>query len=127
MGQPRDDVTPARRRYGVAHPVVNDGEMTMWRALSVQSWPTLMVVAPTGKVIATLMGEGHRQDIDDIVAAALEFYGETTVRGVPTTGFRCGAERWDDTRPGSATVARRRWRCDETQIERVLCKALVEV
>jgi len=64
-------------RYNIEHPVVNDQDMRVWRALGVQSWPTLMVVGPTGKLIATLQGEGHRQDIDDIVAAALEYYGET--------------------------------------------------
>ena len=41
-------------RYGVTHPVVNDGEMITWRALGVQSWPTLLVVSPNGQVIASL-------------------------------------------------------------------------
>lgn len=59
-------------RYDVTHPVVNDGGMTMWRALGVSSWPTLAVVSPRGRLIAMLAGEGHRQDIDDIVAAALQ-------------------------------------------------------
>ncbi|KAK3238865.1 hypothetical protein CYMTET_51159 [Cymbomonas tetramitiformis] len=63
-------------RYDVRHPVVNDGEMAMWGALGVQSWPTLMVVGPTGRVIAELQGEGNQQNIDDFIAAALEFYGE---------------------------------------------------
>lgn len=48
-------------RYNIEHPVVNDQDMRVWRALGVQSWPTLMVVGPTGKLIATLQGEGHRQ------------------------------------------------------------------
>ena len=38
------------------HPVVNDGGMVLWRALGVASWPTLMVVGPTGRAIATLAG-----------------------------------------------------------------------
>ncbi|KAI7838239.1 hypothetical protein COHA_007984 [Chlorella ohadii] len=63
-------------RYEIEHPVVNDGGMTMWRALGVNSWPTLAVVSPNGRLIAMVAGEGHRQDIDDIVAAALEYYGE---------------------------------------------------
>ncbi|KAG6555690.1 hypothetical protein Mapa_002927 [Marchantia paleacea] len=63
-------------RYDVTHPVVNDGEMTMWRQLGVSSWPTLALVGPTGRLIAMLAGEGHRKDLDDLVAAALQFYGE---------------------------------------------------
>ncbi|KAI3423812.1 hypothetical protein D9Q98_009648 [Chlorella vulgaris] len=64
-------------RYEISHPVVNDGNMTLWRGLGVSSWPTLAVVSPRGRVIAMLPGEGHRQDVDDILAAALEHYGES--------------------------------------------------
>ncbi|BBN12735.1 phosphoglycolate phosphatase [Marchantia polymorpha subsp. ruderalis] len=63
-------------RYDVTHPVVNDGEMTMWRQLGVSSWPTLALVGPTGRLVAMLAGEGHRKDLDDLVAAALQYYGE---------------------------------------------------
>jgi hypothetical protein len=63
-------------RYDVRHPVVNDRNMEMWRALGVSSWPTLVVLSPNGKVLASLAGEGHRQDVEDLVAAALEYYGE---------------------------------------------------
>eukprot|EP00271_Cylindrocystis_brebissonii_P018072 TRINITY_DN496_c0_g2_i1.p1 TRINITY_DN496_c0_g2~~TRINITY_DN496_c0_g2_i1.p1 ORF type:complete len:1137 (+),score=278.85 TRINITY_DN496_c0_g2_i1:69-3479(+) len=63
-------------RYDVAHPVVNDGEMTMWRAIGVNSWPTLAVLSPAGKLLGMLAGEGHRQDLDELVEAALEYYGE---------------------------------------------------
>lgn len=59
-------------RYEIEHPVVNDGGMTLWRQLGVSSWPTLAVVSPSGRLIAMLAGEGHRQDLDDIVTAALE-------------------------------------------------------
>jgi hypothetical protein len=50
--------------------------MTMWRALGVSSWPTLAIVSPKGKLLAMLSGEGHRQDVDDLLQAALEYYGE---------------------------------------------------
>lgn len=76
---------PAVLRYDISHPVVNDSGMALWRALGVSSWPTLTVVSPAGRVIATVAGEGHRQDIDDIVAAALE------VRGVDVWVGGCGS------------------------------------
>ncbi|KAM3229256.1 hypothetical protein ACQJBY_060257 [Aegilops geniculata] len=63
-------------RYNVTHPVVNDGDMSLWRELGVNSWPTFVVVAPNGKVLAQISGEGHRKDLDDVVGAALEFYDE---------------------------------------------------
>ena len=65
-------VCTAVLRYEVEHPVVNDSGMTLWRGLGVSSWPTLAVVSPQGKLIAMLSGEGHKQDVDDIVAAAIE-------------------------------------------------------
>ncbi|GIL63415.1 hypothetical protein Vafri_17433, partial [Volvox africanus] len=63
-------------RYDISHPVVNDRSMSVWAALGVSSWPTLAVVSPRGRLIAMLSGEGHRQDLEDLITAALQFYGE---------------------------------------------------
>ncbi|GAV83560.1 NHL domain-containing protein/HAD_2 domain-containing protein/Thioredoxin_8 domain-containing protein, partial [Cephalotus follicularis] len=62
-------------RYGITHPVVNDGDMSIWRELGVNSWPTFVIVGPNGKVIAQVAGEGRRKDLDDLVEAALLYYG----------------------------------------------------
>lgn len=74
--QDTDAIRSAVLRYDIRHPVVNDRGMTLWRALGVSSWPTLAVLSPQGRLIVSLPGEGHRQDLDDILAAALEYYGE---------------------------------------------------
>ncbi|XP_055816580.1 protein SUPPRESSOR OF QUENCHING 1, chloroplastic isoform X2 [Solanum dulcamara] len=63
-------------RYGITHPVVNDGEMNLWRELGVNSWPTFVLVGPNGKLLAQIAGEGHRKDLDYLVEAALLFYGK---------------------------------------------------
>ncbi|XP_020212147.1 protein SUPPRESSOR OF QUENCHING 1, chloroplastic isoform X2 [Cajanus cajan] len=47
-------------RYGISHPVVNDGDMYLWRELGINSWPTFAIVGPN----------------DDFVEAALLFYGK---------------------------------------------------
>lgn len=62
-------------RYGITHPVVNDGDMFLWRELGVNSWPTFAIVGPNGKLLAQISGEGRRKDLDDLVEAALLFYG----------------------------------------------------
>ncbi|XP_073119373.1 protein SUPPRESSOR OF QUENCHING 1, chloroplastic-like isoform X2 [Henckelia pumila] len=62
-------------RYGITHPVVNDGDMYLWRELGVNSWPTFALVDPNGKLIAQITGEGRRKDLDDLVKAALTYYG----------------------------------------------------
>ncbi|XP_058082799.1 protein SUPPRESSOR OF QUENCHING 1, chloroplastic isoform X2 [Magnolia sinica] len=66
-------------RYNITHPVVNDGDMYLWRALGINSWPTFAIVAPSGKLLAQISGEGHRKDLDDFVEAALQFYGEKKI------------------------------------------------
>ncbi len=53
--------------------------MTMWRDLGVSSWPTFVVVGASGRVIASLAGEGHRNDLSEILEAALQVYGEAGV------------------------------------------------
>ncbi|BAT86122.1 hypothetical protein VIGAN_04374300, partial [Vigna angularis var. angularis] len=63
-------------RYGISHPVVNDGDMFLWRNLGISSWPTFAIVGPDGKLLAQLAGEGHRKDLDDFVEAALLYYGK---------------------------------------------------
>lgn len=63
-------------RYNITHPVVNDGDMYLWRELGVNSWPTFVLIGPNGKVLAQISGEGHRKDLDEVIGAALEFYEE---------------------------------------------------
>ncbi|PNH05466.1 NHL repeat-containing protein 2, partial [Tetrabaena socialis] len=63
-------------RYDISHPVVNDRGMAVWGALGVSSWPTLAVVSPRGRLLAMLSGEGHRQDLEDLLTAALQYYEE---------------------------------------------------
>ncbi|WVZ06045.1 hypothetical protein V8G54_019391 [Vigna mungo] len=63
-------------RYGISHPVVNDGDMFLWRNLGISSWPTFAIVGPDGKLLAQLAGEGHRKDLDDFAEAALLYYGK---------------------------------------------------
>ncbi|GJP46594.1 hypothetical protein CLOM_g5865 [Closterium sp. NIES-68] len=70
-----DAIRNAVLRYDILHPVVNDGDMLMWRGLGVSSWPTLALVAPTGRLIAMVAGEGNRQLFDGLIAASLEYYG----------------------------------------------------
>ncbi|KAM0954516.1 putative transcription factor WD40-like family [Dioscorea sansibarensis] len=63
-------------RYNISHPVVNDGDMYLWRELGVNSWPTFVIVGPNGKTLVQISGEGHRKDLDDFIGAALQFYQE---------------------------------------------------
>ncbi|MEV6342144.1 NHL domain-containing thioredoxin family protein [Actinoplanes sp. NPDC051851] len=62
----------AVERYGVHHPVVDDGDMHLWQQYAAKAWPTLAVVDPTGYLVASMAGEGHAEGlarlIDELVA-----------------------------------------------------------
>ena len=62
------NIREAILRYGIEHPVVNDADFKIWEAYAVHSWPTLVLIDPDGKIVETLQGEGHYQD----VASAIE-------------------------------------------------------
>ncbi len=55
-GQDNEAIRNAVLRYDVSHTVVNDARMVLWRDLGVASWPTLVIVSPRGRVLATLPG-----------------------------------------------------------------------
>ena len=73
----------AVRRYEVRHPVLDDADMTTWRAFAARAWPTLVLVDPTGYVVASLSGEGHADGLDRLLAELVVEHDErgTLVRG----------------------------------------------
>lgn len=70
------NIAAAVERYDVRHPVVNDERMVIWNAVGVSSWPTLALLGPKGNLLAVWAGERQEQDIDALVAAALEYYAD---------------------------------------------------
>ena len=68
------NILSAVLRYDIRHPVVNDSEAKLWHTLSVQCWPTLVVVSPEGKILFSLIGEGHRDTLIQFAGSALKFY-----------------------------------------------------
>jgi thiol-disulfide isomerase/thioredoxin len=78
-----ENILHAVLRYEIAHPVVNDDAMSMWRAIRVRSWPTLVVVGPRGNLLLMVAGEGRRDVIDAAIEAALRFYPADTFRHEP--------------------------------------------
>ena len=68
------NIRDAVLRYEIAHPVVNDDEMRMWRQVGVRSWPSLAVVGPKGNLMLLVSGEGNKEVLDACITAALEFY-----------------------------------------------------
>jgi len=61
-------------RYNIAHPVVNDSEMLIWRKFGVRAWPTLALVDPQGRYLGSQGGEGNRELFDKIIGSVIEYH-----------------------------------------------------
>ncbi|XP_060063589.1 NHL repeat-containing protein 2-like [Ylistrum balloti] len=70
------NILSAVLRYNINHPVVNDGEATLWNKLRIACWPTLLVVSPTGKYLRTFVGEGHKESLEEFLKLALDYYNQ---------------------------------------------------
>ena len=69
--QPKN-IEEAMLRYGITHPVVVDEEHLVWGMYGVSAWPTLVVIDSTGRVVGAFPGEGHRDELDRLVAGLLD-------------------------------------------------------
>jgi thiol-disulfide isomerase/thioredoxin len=50
--------------YRIKHPVVNDANQVIWRRFGVQSWPSLVLIDATGRVVGGVAGEGNYDVLD---------------------------------------------------------------
>lgn len=53
-----DNIRQAILRYEIHHPVINDAKFTVWKSYSARAWPTLVLIDPEGRIVATHSGEG---------------------------------------------------------------------
>lgn len=68
------NIAAAVARHHITHPVMNDVRMEMWNKIGIRGWPSFALVGPNGNLIAQWSGERQEHDIDNVVAAALEYY-----------------------------------------------------
>ena len=71
----RRNVRSAVLRYDIAHPVVVDEDMAIWRSFGVNSWPTRVLVDPEGYVVGGAPGEGMRREFDERIGKLLADHG----------------------------------------------------
>lgn len=62
-----ESVAAAIERHDIHHPVLNDPNMATWSSYNVRAWPTLVLVDPVGKIVATYSGEGHSHAIEALL------------------------------------------------------------
>lgn len=67
-------VAAAIERHDIHHPVLNDPNMSTWSSYNVRAWPTLVLVDPNGKIVATYSGEGHSHAIEALLEELIPQY-----------------------------------------------------
>ncbi len=60
-----ESIRKAILRYQISHPVVNDANTAIWRRYGVNSWPTLILIDPDGKLYGMVSGEGVYDVLDE--------------------------------------------------------------
>lgn len=79
------NVREAVLRYNITHPVIVDEDHTIWNYYGVSAWPTLVLIDSSGRALGAFPGEGHRDELDRVIAALLEIGHEegTLAEGPP--------------------------------------------
>jgi thiol-disulfide isomerase/thioredoxin len=72
--QDTENIRQAILRYEIEHPVVNDGDMVIWRTYNVRSWPTVFLIDPLGKIVYSRPGEGVYEPFDELIAPVIETF-----------------------------------------------------
>jgi thiol-disulfide isomerase/thioredoxin len=69
-----ENIRRAIMRYEIAHPVINDSDMTLWRKFGVSSWPTLVLIDPEGFYCGSAPGEGNREVLDKVIEKVIAYH-----------------------------------------------------
>lgn len=69
-----DAIRKAILRYEIAHPVVNDANMAIWRAFGARSWPSMILIDPEGEIVWRESGEGLYRELDAEIANLIKVH-----------------------------------------------------
>ncbi len=77
------NVKDAARSEGVAWPVVQDNEFSVWRSYSNRYWPAKYLIDQTGEVRYTHFGEGKYAETEEWIRTLLQETGMTANQTLP--------------------------------------------
>ena len=87
-------IQKAVQRYQVKHPVVNDADQAIWERFGVQSWPTLVLIDPQGKVYGRVSGEGAYDILDQHIGKLVkEHRKKKTLKETPIHFTKARADK----------------------------------
>lgn len=65
------NLAQAIARLGIRHPVIQDRHMVLWDEYAVRAWPTLVFIAPDGRIVGHVSGEPDPDQLFEGVADLL--------------------------------------------------------
>lgn len=71
-------VADAIARHGIRHAVIHDPQRVLWDQYAIRAWPTLVVIAPDGRVVGQMSGE---PDPDRMMQGFHDLLGTLAERG----------------------------------------------
>lgn len=74
-----DKVAQAIARYDIAHPVIQDPELRLWRAYGVSAWPTLAFIDPEGTLMGLQAGEVPPDRLIELMGELVTKAGEAGI------------------------------------------------
>lgn len=69
-----ENIRQAILRYNIEHPVLVDRDFRVWQEYAVKAYPTFAVIDPQGYVVASLVGEGKREILDEAIAKLIQLH-----------------------------------------------------
>ncbi len=78
-----ENVVQATKDEGVAWPVVQDNDFTVWRSYSNRYWPAKYLIDQTGEIRFTHFGEGKYAETEEQIRDLLEWGGASASMDMP--------------------------------------------
>jgi len=86
-----ENLLKAVNRRHVKHPVVSDPNYWLWQLYDVKAWPTVAVVDTEGELAGVFVGEGRRNELDEMAHRVLKIQSGEAAQSwnnVNTTGLK---------------------------------------
>jgi thiol-disulfide isomerase/thioredoxin len=94
--QDTENIRRKVREYRIKHPVVNDANQVIWRRFGVNSWPTLALIDPNGRFVGEISGEGHYEQLDQVIGRLAKLHRERGDLNLSPLKFNPEMERPSD-------------------------------
>ena len=67
-----ENIRQAILRYDIEHPVLVDKDFRVWQEYAVRAYPSFILIDPEGYVVASFMGEGKREILDELIQQIIQ-------------------------------------------------------